>query len=146
MRTKEQRRSYNKEYSARPEVKERAKVRNARPERVAVRIAYKRTEKGKLVNRRSRVKNWGKNAPLREKQLLWRYGLTPAQFEEMLLKQEGKCAICLIPSEKRLHIDHCHKTGKVRGLLCGNCNMALGLFKDNEQLLIAASVYLYEKS
>jgi hypothetical protein len=45
---------------------------------------------------------------------------------------------------KELAIDHCHKTGKIRGLLCKNCNQGLGQFKDNIDLLLSAAKYLYE--
>jgi len=57
--------------------------------------------------------------------LLQKYGLTSETYQQMLLKQEGKCAICKDLLEKPC-IDHCHTTGKVRGLLCNNCNFALG--------------------
>jgi hypothetical protein len=57
--------------------------------------------------------------------LLRKYGLTPEIYQQMLLKQEGKCAICKDLLKKPC-IDHCHTTGKVRGLLCNNCNFALG--------------------
>ncbi len=59
---------------------------------------------------------------------LWRqYGITLAQYDEMLTRQGGTCAICKKPPKvKRLHVDHCHSTGRVRGLLCGSCNGRLG--------------------
>lgn len=141
--TLERVRAYNREYSARPEVKEWAKVRNARPERKATRKAYKKSVNGKEAERRYQKKNWAKNAPLREKQLLWRYGLTPESFNELLEKQNNLCAICFKPSKQRLHIDHSHETGLVRGLLCGNCNRAIGLFKDDCEVMRNAIKYLY---
>ena len=72
----------------------------------------------------------------------WRYGLTSEQFEDMRLAQEGRCAICRIEALPRLHIDHNHKTGKVRGLLCGNCNKGIGLLRDNPDFLQSAMEYL----
>jgi hypothetical protein len=73
-----------------------------------------------------------------------KYKLTPEEFSLMLGEQEGKCAICFTfdwghtsPS-----VDHCHVTGKIRGLLCNNCNRGLGLFKDNKELLENAAKYL----
>jgi len=63
----------------------------------------------------------------------------------MLEEQEHKCAICLtsdVDLEKLLAVDHCHTTGKVRGLLCSNCNLALGNFKDNITNLEQAIKYL----
>ena len=57
--------------------------------------------------------------------------------------QGGACAICLqIPQKGRLYADHCHRTSKPRGLLCSDCNMALGMFKDNPELLLRAAEYL----
>ena len=69
------------------------------------------------------------------------YGLTVEGRDELAARQEGKCAICAEVPEK-LHIDHCHTHGHVRGLLCGNCNRALGLLKENTKSLEAAIAYL----
>jgi len=72
------------------------------------------------------------------------YGVSREQFEDMLRKQEGVCAICHKPcnSKRRLSIDHCHATGRIRGLLCINCNHGLGHFKDSVELLTNARDYL----
>lgn len=62
------------------------------------------------------------------------FGLTPEAFNKMLQAQNNKCASCGKTTEengKRLCVDHDHKSGKVRGLLCDNCNVALGHLKDN---------------
>lgn len=56
--------------------------------------------------------------------------------------QGGVCAICECPDKKRLSVDHDHQTGKIRGLLCANCNLALGNFKDDPDRLAKAIVYL----
>jgi hypothetical protein len=73
-----------------------------------------------------------------------RYGITEAQYQEMHTAQKGLCKICLLPSSngKRLAVDHDHKTGKIRGLLCGRCNPALGLFFDSPHLCRRAAEYL----
>jgi len=72
-----------------------------------------------------------------------KYGLTPDQYSQMLEQQGGGCAICgVTPNGKRLAVDHCHTTGKVRGLLCSPCNTGLGVFKDNTDLLHNAVKYL----
>lgn len=72
-----------------------------------------------------------------------KYGLTITQYEAMLADQSGGCAICgTKPDGKRLAIDHCHTTGKVRGLLCAPCNWGLGYFRDNTNLLHKAVKYL----
>lgn len=72
-----------------------------------------------------------------------RYGITQKQLDAQVLFQESKCAICGILDEK-LHIDHDHKTNKVRGLLCGKCNRGIGLFNDSPELLANAQRFLNE--
>ena len=79
------------------------------------------------------------------------YGITSDDYEMFFQKQKGLCAICLTPNstdfrKKRFSIDHCHRTGKVRGLLCGNCNSGLGLFKDDLSILRTAVEYLRESN
>lgn len=71
------------------------------------------------------------------------YGITPEEYDKMLREQGGTCAICRgTESVGRLAVDHCHSTGKVRGLLCTNCNQAIGKLKDDAQLLRNAINYL----
>jgi hypothetical protein len=78
-----------------------------------------------------------------------KYGITVEQYDEMLALQGDRCAICRISSAEHvktrqqiLAVDHDHKTGKVRGLLCTQCNTALGLFRDNSAFLIGAIYHL----
>lgn len=78
----------------------------------------------------------------------WRYlkeyGITLEQYDSMLAAQNNVCAICKEPPGKqRLHVDHCHKTGQIRGLLCASCNIGIGYFRDSEALLGLAIQYLY---
>mgnify|MGYP000296437779 FL=1 len=74
---------------------------------------------------------------------LKRYGLSVAAFLEMVASQQSRCAICLTThSQADLHVDHCHATGTVRGLLCSFCNTGLGLFRDNPEALRMAVRYL----
>jgi len=71
------------------------------------------------------------------------YGVTPQEFNDMLWKQSYKCLLCGDQfNGKSPHLDHCHETGKVRGVLCGNCNTGLGLFKDDIGRLQKAINYL----
>ena len=66
------------------------------------------------------------------------YGITEEQYIEMFNKQKGKCAICETHQDNLkspLHIDHNHKTGKVRALLCYKCNHGIGCFNDDIKLL-----------
>lgn len=60
----------------------------------------------------------------------------------MSAAQKGLCAICNQPDKVRLGVDHCHKTKKVRALLCRNCNLMIGLAKDQSSVLVAAAYYL----
>jgi len=87
----------------------------------------------------------------KETSLLRNYGLTFEEFQTLLNKQNKLCAICNQPETaisnrsgkvRTLAVDHCHKTNKVRGLLCFICNSALGHFKDNIPLLESAIDYL----
>jgi hypothetical protein len=73
------------------------------------------------------------------------YGITMDQYEAMEAAQGGVCAICNDPPGgryKNLAVDHCHSTGKVRGLLCGSCNRALGFFRDDTDAIQRAVEYL----
>lgn len=81
----------------------------------------------------------------------WAYGLSEADFDALFEAQSGKCAICSVELDQgfgrhhkpnKLVVDHCHKTGKVRGLLCTMCNKGIGLLKDDPTLLRIASSYL----
>jgi hypothetical protein len=78
-----------------------------------------------------------------------RYGTTLEHVAELSAQQGGVCAICKSPgpnhaSFTRLVIDHCHTTSKVRGLLCHNCNTAVGHLKDSADLAIKTAVYLQQ--
>lgn len=72
-------------------------------------------------------------------------GITLNDYQIMFQAQEGKCAICKTDQKdmkKALNVDHCHKTGKIRGLLCGKCNQALGLLQDKVEVIETAASYL----
>jgi hypothetical protein len=74
-------------------------------------VAYQKRNPDKL-----RV--WNRKQALRK-----RYGITPGQYDALFLAQQGHCALCpSVPKTRRLHVDHDHKTSKVRGLLCYRCN------------------------
>jgi hypothetical protein len=80
----------------------------------------------------------------REARLKRLYGLQPGEYEKILLYQCGVCFICKRPPKEgtNLHVDHNHKTGETRGLLCWQCNGALGKFKDDSLRLINAAKYV----
>ncbi len=80
-----------------------------------------------------------------------KYDITPEQYNEMLAAQNGVCGICknaaggdLGTNHGRLHVDHDHATGKIRGLLCFSCNRSLGGFRDSRELLMVAHQYLVD--
>lgn len=82
-----------------------------------------------------------------------RYRLTPKEYADMLASQGGRCAICGSAARDkrnstrlRLCIDHCHKTGKIRGLLCNGCNTGLGHLGDDLGHVLAAAAYLARQS
>ena len=70
------------------------------------------------------------------------YGISAAEYDALLAKQGGVCAICRKHSKRRLCVDHCHLTGTVRGLLCASCNLGLGSLKEDQASLVAALAYL----
>jgi hypothetical protein len=91
------------------------------------------------------VKSPGYKEGVRKAHLKRTYKITPEQYEQMFEAQEGLCAICRQPESeyrKHLSIDHNHATGKVRGLLCHDCNLGLGKFKDDTNRLKMAIMYL----
>lgn len=80
--------------------------------------------------------------------LMSAYGITLEEYDELLVLQEGICKICGTdtPGHKgRFHVDHNHKTGKIRGLLCHACNTGIGLLKDSTEILAKAIIYLEEE-
>jgi hypothetical protein len=71
------------------------------------------------------------------------YNITESEYDKMLKEQNEVCKLCgKPPSKKRLAVDHCHKTGKIRGLLCSFCNTGIGMLKDDVVLLQKAIEYL----
>lgn len=93
------------------------------------------------------VREWKLCATVKEKNLdvylKYKYGLSLEEYNETLEKQGGVCAICKKHDTKvRLHVDHCHSTQIFRGLLCTKCNQGLGSFKEDEEALKNAVVYL----
>jgi len=79
----------------------------------------------------------------KEYELKRRFGITGKQYRQMYSAQNGTCAICKKKDEHfSLAVDHCHETGKIRGLLCSQCNRGLGLFRDSKESLKAAIDYL----
>ena len=80
----------------------------------------------------------------RRKWLKANYGLTVEDFDNMLTAQDNKCGACgdTFVDQKSTHVDHCHSTGKIRGLLCRDCNIALGLLKDDPERIQGLKNYI----
>ena len=121
---------------------------------------YMRTEKGKTIRRKYHQSEKGKTCQKkyaatvngqqkrRDNFLRSRYNFTLARYNQLFEQQNGRCAICRKPETasnrfgvRVLAVDHDHKTGRVRGLLCQKCNHALGLLNDSEFLV--SNMYFY---
>jgi len=108
----------------------------------AERIKYYKKNKDLIL---ARSKQWyaQNKRQYRDLSLQRRFGITIKQYEEMLASQNNSCAICKTPQgDIALAVDHCHTTGKVRSLLCSDCNTMLGLCNDNTTVLQSAIRYL----
>ena len=109
-------------------------------------MPYKDPDKAR-EHARGRAAAWRKRNPepaqktQRKHRLKKQYGLTLEEYQERYNNQRGCCAICGKAVEK-LHVDHCHTTGRVRGLLCTQCNVMLGMAQDNPDTLRAGAEYL----
>ncbi len=103
---------------------------------------YYRQNKGKLSAYAKEYRK-ARLSSFRNKALLRRYDITLKQHKQMYLDQNGCCVLCRdsVPYDK-IHTDHDHATGKVRGLLCCRCNMGLGFWKDSVESLYQAIAYL----
>lgn len=95
-------------------------------------------------------KNKNRDRTRRTDRFSWvktKYGLSKDEYVELIEKQDSKCAICLceldpFDGKTNTHVDHCHASGKVRGILCRACNTALGSFQDDIDTLRRAIHYL----
>lgn len=124
--------------------KEQAKkYRATNPEKIKA-LNDSRKESRKKYYGRPEIKRKFRNESLKKQ-----FGLTIEEFDKMNLKQNGLCAICSrnerSERNKHLAVDHCHKNGAIRGLLCSNCNRALGLLEDSVEILKKAIDYLKRK-
>lgn len=84
---------------------------------------------------------------MKETKRMHRYGMTPDEYNQMYVDQEGCCYLCGKHEDelpKVLHVDHCHLSGRVRKLLCFHCNAGLGHFSHDTNLLRKATAYLVE--
>lgn len=141
--------------------KRRARYRKNRDQERTQQSEYKRINRDKILrqealryqNNSEVIKNKvaeyrrSNQEPLLRKNLQEKYSLSLEDYREMEAKQNGVCRICKGPptgGRERLSVDHRHTDNRVRGLLCSNCNAALGLFQDSPEILDEASSYLKE--
>src|SRR5262245_56018111 len=131
--------AYNREYYERN--KERIKEKQ--------RVYYEKNKAAAIARAKVNYKAWAKKNPERLAVLkrgyanIRRYGLTQDNYDAMVIAQDGKCGICEQPPKKRgLAVDHAHETGRIRQLLCVNCNALLGHCKDDPKILARAIEYL----
>jgi hypothetical protein len=109
-----------------------AEMYEAKPERIAAKKEYRKSAKGKYLIAKS-VRAYE----------LRKYGVTEVQYQRMLRRQNGVCAICKAhPNGASLCVDHCHATGKLRGLLCHACNIGISKFDDDPNVVRMAAGYL----
>ena len=113
----------------------------------------KQTKEEKREKSIARRSNWSDERRALEsekrydRQLRRKYGITIEEYYLMLEDQQGGCKICSTKQPDgmgRFHVDHCHVTNKVRGLLCSTCNLMLGKVKDSIEILTSAIKYLRE--
>ena len=133
-RIRTQYRAYRQEH--RDEIRQKDRERSARDR--------EKRQAGKRAHRERHIDRYQAQDRLRN------YGLTPEQFDQLLKAQNNACAICERPfvgirrgkGQNPPCVDHCHATERVRGLLCGHCNTALGQMDDNPERLQRAIEYL----
>lgn len=132
-------------YQAQPERKE--KRNKERRERYAKDPAYRQQTQA------IRTRSAAPPHSVRQKQEYDRqrnYGLTPQLYDELMTAQRFACAVCKLtldtgegaPKDHKPHVDHCHDTGEVRGILCGACNRGLGCFRESVEVLQSGMEYL----
>jgi hypothetical protein len=140
---KEKQRKYHKQYAQKNREKIAKRKRewlDADPDRQA---RYTEAQRARTKANPEKFRTYFRNYHIKKA-----YGITAEQYEALLQGQGGACAICgRLPNgtnhvEQSLVIDHCHDTGKVRGLLCNNCNSGMGIIGDSVEHLEAAIEYL----
>lgn len=119
----------------------------------ACRRAYRRLEYMTFTKEhRSKTQAWHQanrerhNEVMRAGQLRRKFGITPEQYDAIASAQGKLCAICrkACITDRKLAVDHCHTTNRIRGLLCNNCNIGLGKLRDDPIILERALAYLLE--
>ncbi len=136
-------RAYTEAHSDRLKEKRRAYYRNNRDKELSKMKVYYRNNTRKILDYESQCR---KDNPERykDKDLRKLYGIGYEQYSQMHTSQSGRCAICTneFKSGKETHVDHDHKTGQVRQLLCSSCNTGIGYLKEDPVIISRALEYL----
>lgn len=111
---------------------------------------YEWQEKNAARCKENVKKRWArKSRELMDQRRNWQYGITNEIYEALLSSQGGGCGICGRKENisrkgkpRAMSVDHCHETGAVRGLLCNNCNAAIGHLQDDVEIVLKAALYL----
>jgi hypothetical protein len=121
-----------KQYAENPEKRRKARARARR---------YRRAKKAKIAEQR-RLDRKQNPEKMRKQHIQYTYGLSWDEYQAILARQGGVCGMCKTKSKRPLCVDHCHKTGMVRGILCSPCNLTIGLCRDSTKITRAATAYL----
>jgi Recombination endonuclease VII len=124
----------------------RGKNRKTLAEKKAANYQSKKEE----INSKKRAQRKSEPSRFKEHNLRYGFGLSLEDYNQMLSKQNGVCAICKHPETSKhqggkirdLAVDHDHATGKIRGLLCSSCNLGLGKLKDDFEIILQAAKYI----
>src|SRR5712691_9437778 len=132
-----------KKYPLSPEARERRRASNRRYHAAHKAEINERNRRRWANDPAYRARNKATSTRSSRARRLKHFGMSLLEYELRLAQQNGACAICKkTPKRRLLCIDHCHVTGKVRGLLCTRCNAALGSFEDDPNLMQAGADYL----
>jgi|SRR3972149_3232746 len=123
-------------------IKNKERINSSESHRLASRRYYQKN-RIKIIARKKELPSQSPEA-FRRRSLKKNYGLTVEEYDLLLVKQDNVCAICrkVCRTHSFLSIDHCHTTGKIRGLLCNDCNRGIGLLKDNVENIKRSLEYL----
>jgi hypothetical protein len=124
--------SRRRRYAENPELRKKANARSR---------AYRRANKAKIAEQR-RLDRKQNPEKMKKKRIQYTYGLSWDEYQAILARQGGVCAMCKTKSKRPLCVDHCHETGMVRGILCNPCNLTIGLCRDSTKITRAATAYL----
>ena len=116
--------------------KKHGRSAKCKPCRTAIHARYRK------ANGYDRKRYWRNPEGERERHLIRKYGVTLADYDKMFSAQNGLCAVCGKAQDRAFDVDHDHKTGIVRGLLCASCNRMIGHAGDLPETLEAGAAYL----